>query len=82
VLASSKGVEGSKNGQQSYARVSSAVTAELGTSGTNWFGRTLVDTKVFEKESKKGSNKDNNARDVGGGKCDDSAMVNGGDGGK
>ena len=81
-MPSSNGVEGSKDGQQSYARVSSAVAAELGTSGPNWLGRTLVDTKAFEKESKKGGDKDNNARDVGGGKCDGSAMVNVGDGGK
>ena len=82
MLASSDGVEGSKNGQQSHARVSLAAAAELGTSGLNRLGRKLVDAKAFEKESKKGSNEDNNARDVGGGKCDDSAMVNGGDGGK
>ena len=82
MLASGDGIEGGQNGQQSHARVSLAVAAEFGTSGPNWLGRMLVKTKVFEKESKKGSNKDNNARDVGGGKCDDSAMVNGGDGGK
>ena len=82
MLPSSDGVEGSKNEQQLYASISSAVAAELGTSGPNRLGRKLVDAKAFEKESKKGSNEDNNARDVGGGKCDDSAVVNGGDGGK
>jgi len=81
VLPSSNGVEGSQDGQQSYARVSSAVAAELGTSGPSWLGGKLVDAKAFEKESKKGGDKDNNARDVGGGKCDGSAMVNVGDGG-
>jgi len=81
-LASGDGIEGGQNEQQSHARVSSAVAAKFGTSGPNWLGRMLVKTKVFEKESKKGSHKDNNARDVGGGECDDAAMVNGGDGGK
>ena len=82
MLASGDGIEGGQNGQQLHVRVSSAVAAEFGTGGPNWLGRMLVKTKAFEKESKKGSHKDNNARDVGGGKCDDSAVVNGGDGDK
>ena len=82
MLASGDGIKGGQNGQQLHARVSSAVAAEFGTGGPNWLGRMLVKTKAFEKESKKGSHKDNNARDVGGGKCDGSAMVNVGDGGK